>query len=104
MIKPQFIFTGLVLVFSLCIAGFSGLYTPTSTHKDVVGQRFLSVPPDVLSPMQFLITSVPVCVRRGGASRRERKEFADCIAKTECENWKRYEDERNGNVAMICQD
>ncbi len=77
MFSPKFVLAGLVL---LGTAGFS------SPHIQALA------PP-----------TADVCVLLGQASEEQRREFDECVAKSECTEWHRYEDENTGNIAMICQ-
>ena len=74
------------------------LAIPTMTHDglDLTNSTpFLSIP---------AAETVPVCVLPGNPRNSEEEEFADCLAGYDCENWRKYEDEKNGNIAMVCED
>ena len=44
------------------------------------------------------------CILWGDAGEAEQIEFADCLRKIKCENWRRHKDSENGNTIMICKD
>ena len=44
------------------------------------------------------------CVIQGDASESEKEEFARCIAKSGCSNWKQHRDIKNDNTSMICKE
>ncbi|MCY4205205.1 MAG: hypothetical protein OXE92_05710 [Bacteroidetes bacterium] len=76
------------------------LTIPTTTHQG----RDLTITnnaPHLLTPAAGI---VPVCILPGDASRSEKLEFVDCLAGYECDNWREYRDEKNGNTAMVCYD
>lgn len=66
--------------------------------------RLLNSNMDALRLVGFASTEVPVCVLPGDPSKKEKREFSDCLAESSCEEWTKYQDENNGNVAMICHD
>ena len=74
------------------------LAIPTSTHhgQDLASSiPFLSITPAV---------TVPTCILPGEPSRSERKRYTDCMQESDCEIWREFEDEDNGNIAMVCWD
>ena len=71
---------------------------PTMVHDS---QELTSVTPYLSIPTAI---TVPVCVQPGNPTKTQEEEFAECVAGYDCRNWRKYEDEDNGNIAMVCQD
>ena len=71
---------------------------PTMIHDS---QELTSITPYLSIPTTM---TVPVCVLPGEPSRREKRDFAHCLADSDCERWRKEEDDDNGNIAMICKD
>ncbi|MCY4674238.1 MAG: hypothetical protein OXD43_10835 [Bacteroidetes bacterium] len=44
------------------------------------------------------------CILGENASEAEQIEFADCLGKIKCENWRRHKDSENGITIMMCED
>ena len=107
MLNSTFYLAGIFLVL-FCTAGFSGSFTSDSAI-DSEGYSDVVTPHTVLSlsteSLIVLINARPptVCVLHGKASRREMRDFADCIVYSGCEDWIRYTDSSNGNTAMVCE-
>ena len=108
MLNSTFYLTGIFLVL-FCTAGFSGSFTSDSVidserHSDVVTPHtVLSLGTESLIVMTNTGLPDKECKLAGDASRREMKDFADCIVDSGCEDWERYTDSSNGNTKMVCK-
>ncbi len=106
MLNSTFYLAGIFLVL-FCTAGFSGSFTSDSAidsegYSDVV-TSYTVLPLSAESSTTSFKMQTEVCVLPGDAGTREKVKFADCLADSDCGNWKRYEDSGNGNVAAICE-
>ncbi len=107
MLNSKFYLAGIFLVL-FCTAGFSGSYISDSApesdgYSDVVTSHTV-LPLSMESVIVLINTKDPkVCILRGNATEDEKKEFEECIADSDCGDWKRYEDSENGNVAAVCE-
>ncbi len=88
----------------LCVLGFSGLYAQNSFPENDGGDTVALYPVLLTDSPAISGKMVDVCVRRGKAKNKEKKEFADFLTESECKIWEKFEDEKNGNVAMVCRD
>lgn len=107
MLNSRFYLIGVLLVF-LCTAGCSGVRGPISTLGDngrgglTASYTFMLTDEDAsIVPTEALTT---VCVLPGNASEAVHTEYEACIEKSECGDWEEYQDDVNGNTAMICLD
>lgn len=95
-------------VFLFCTAGFSGSFTSDSAtdserYSDVVTPHTVLSLSTGSSTVLINTKDPEVCILRGKATEDEKKEFEECLADSDCGDWKRYEDNDNGNVAMVCE-
>jgi hypothetical protein len=107
MLNSRLYLIGLLLIF-LCTAGFSGLHGSISTLGDDEPSKQTVSYVALLFDREASIVSVkmqtPVCVLPGNANEAKRRKYEACIAEAECEEWKKYQDDENGNIAMVCLD
>ncbi len=106
MLNSTFYLAGIFLVL-FCTAGFSGSFTSDSAtdsegYSDVVTSHTVLHLSTESSTISFKMQT-EVCVLPGDAGNRDKGKFSDCLANSDCGNWKRYKDSGNGNVAMICE-
>ena len=102
-----------ILAVFVLAAGFFLLREPVTASSDIEidapaiptmihdSQELTSVTPYLSIPTAI---TVPVCVLPGQPTNRQKRYFARCLARTDCEDWRRFEDEDNGNIAMVCMD
>ena len=108
MLNSTFYLAGIFLVL-FCTAGFSGSFISDSAvdsegwYSDVVTQHTVLSLSTESSTVLINTKDPKVCVLRGKAREDEKKEFEECLADSDCGDWKRYEDSDNGNVAMVCE-
>lgn len=76
----------------------------SAVQADAVPTRLLTDNTNALWLVGFASTAVPVCILAADPSKKQRRIFRECMAEKECDNWRKYEDESDGTVAMICQD
>ena len=78
------------------------LCVSSAVQTNAVPIQMLTKKRNALGLVESAPSVIPVCVLPGDSSSNQQQNFAKCIANTDCGNWTRYEDEDNGNVAMIC--
>ena len=95
--------------FLLITAGAAGFKVsdapPTAALQDTVETAVLSA-----AEAQALGALVPadstatgVCVLSGEATDERKCEYYFCLERLSCESPARFEDERNGNIAVVCR-
>ena len=99
--------TGFRLVF-LFTAGCSGVHGPIPSLGDNGRGRLTTTYTIKLTDEDASIVSTEarttLCVLPGNASEAVHGEYEACIAEAECGDWEKYQDDGNGNTAMICLD
>lgn len=99
-----------ILAVFVLAAGFSLLREPVIASSDIEvdvlaiptmihdSQGLTSITPYLSIPTAII---VPVCILPGEPSKREKREFSRRLADSDCERWRKEEDDDNGNIAMI---